>query len=112
MGHAAEKLSGYALPHGEGVAMGMMILTWAAEKKGICEAGTARRLQEALEALGLPIAWEGDPEALAQAALGDKKRRGDEITLVLPRKVGECGLYPMPIAELLPWVRLGMEEAL
>ena len=60
---------------------------------------------------GAPTAW-GFLGALALGAFGDKKRQGEEITLVLPRRIGECGLYPMPISELLPWVRLGMEEAL
>lgn len=110
LGHGVEKLSGFSIRHGEGVAVGMMILTKAAEKMGICEAGTSRQLKAALDALGLPSACAFTPEALAEASLGDKKRQGNEITLVLPRKVGDCGLYPFPVTELLPIIRLGMEE--
>ena len=35
----------------------------------------------------------------------DKKRSGDTITLVVPRKVGECELVETPMAELDAWLR-------
>lgn len=111
LGHGVEKLSGFTVPHGEGVAIGMMILTRAAEKMGICQEGTSQLLKEALDKLELPSRSPYPAEALAQEALGDKKRQGNEITLVLPRRVGECGLYPVPVPELLPLIRLGMEDA-
>ncbi|NLV58440.1 MAG: 3-dehydroquinate synthase [Clostridiales bacterium] len=110
LGHGVEKLSGFTVRHGEGVAVGMAILTRAAERMGFCEAGTFRFLQRALDALGLPSTSPFSAEALADASLGDKKRQGDHITLILPRNVGSCGLYPISITELLPIIRLGMEE--
>lgn len=112
VGHAAELLSGYTIRHGEGVAIGMAILTRAAECLGICARGTADELNAALTALRLPTGCSYAPEMLAQAALGDKKRRGDEITLVLPRAVGECVLHTVKTAELLPIIQLGMEETI
>lgn len=111
VGHAVELLSGYTIRHGEGVAVGMAILTRAAERMGICARGVADELTAVLTTLQLPTTCAYAPERLAQAALGDKKRRGDEITLVLPRGVGECILHTVKTAELLPIIRLGMEGA-
>lgn len=111
VGHAVELLSGYTIRHGEGVAVGMAILTRAAERMGICARGVTDELTAVLTALQLPTTCAYAPERLAQAAFGDKKRRGDEVTLVLPRGVGECILHNVKTAELLPIIRLGMEGA-
>ena len=48
------------------------------------------------------------PEELAEAALGDKKRAGDAITLVVPEKIGRCTMRTVPVGELLPVIRAGM----
>jgi 3-dehydroquinate synthase len=34
------------------------------------------------------------------ALLSDKKRRGGNISVVLPRTVGDCMLYDMPVEDL------------
>ena len=47
--------------------------------------------------------------ALAEAALSDKKRAGGDITLVVPRKIGHCELRKVPVADLLPIIRAGLE---
>ena len=109
-GHAAEKLSGYALRHGEGVAIGMVIAAHAAQKLGLCSPDVAPALVETLRALCLPVSCAYAPQDVARAAFGDKKRRGDEITLVLPRALGHCVLHPVKTAELESIVRLGMED--
>ncbi|MDR1628898.1 MAG: 3-dehydroquinate synthase [Oscillospiraceae bacterium] len=112
VGHAAERLSGYSIRHGEGVAMGMMVLTLAAEKRGVCARGVTARLEAALKALKLPTVCPYAPEDIAKASLGDKKRQGDSITLVLPRAVGDCFWQTIKTSEMLDWVRLGVEKGL
>ena len=47
--------------------------------------------------------------AMAEAALADKKRAGGEITLVIPRRIGNCGLRKMPVEDLLPVIQAGWE---
>lgn len=110
VGHAAERLSGYSIRHGEGVAIGMMVLTLAAEKKGICARGVTAKLEAALQSLHLPTVCPYKIEDIAKASLGDKKRQGDSITLVLPRDVGDCFWQTIKTSEMIDWVRLGMEE--
>lgn len=47
-------------------------------------------------------------EALAKAALADKKRSGDSITIVVPRAIGDCELKRIPVTELLPIIAAGL----
>ncbi len=107
-GHAAELLSGYKIRHGEGVAMGMMLITRAAEQMGICEGGTSTILENALKALELPTNCPYSAAEFARAALGDKKRRSNSITLVLPKSAGECFLKSVDINTLPEFLSAGL----
>ena len=55
LGHALEKCSNYALSHGSAVALGMLQMTAACEKAGLCESGVYSRLRPLLERHGLPL---------------------------------------------------------
>ena len=92
-GHAIEKVSDFAIPHGEAVAIGMRIVG-----KDVPEIG------KILDAYGYPK-YEGfDNVKVLEAIRGDKKRSGDAITLVVPRKVGECELAETPMNDLGRWL--------
>lgn len=99
-GHALEKLSGFSIYHGEGVSVGMLIASLAAERRGLCTPGVYAELRELLAAQGLPVTTGFPAARVAAAAAGDKKRRGDNITLVLPEARGRCQLRTMPAAEM------------
>ena len=73
------------------------------------EARDARRICSALADLGLPVSTEFSPEALAEAALADKKRAGDSITIVVPKSIGACELMQIPVSELLFVIGTGWE---
>lgn len=107
--HGMEALSGYAIPHGHAVAVGMCIMAHAAEKMGVCAQGVADEIAVALAKHGLPTACDYTPDALAAAAMGDKKRVGGRITLVLPEAVGMCRLQSVDVAALADVFRMGME---
>ena len=106
-GHAAELLSGYALPHGEAVAMGMAVMCRSAEKAGYCQAGTAEKLTALLRSYGLPTELPYGAEALAEAARGDKKAAGDSLRLVVPEAVGRCRIETVPVGDILSWLKRG-----
>jgi 3-dehydroquinate synthase len=91
VGHAVEATSGYALLHGEAVAIGMALEARIAERNGTAEAGTAARIAALLERFGLPLeAPQGARVDDLLAAMGrDKKVRAGQIRLALPRRVGE-----------------------
>lgn len=92
--HAIEKLSGYKIPHGAAVAMGLHIIT----KAFLPEALDA--LDAALAANGLEAKCPFDAEALAEAAKADKKRSGDTISLVVPTAIGACEVRRFRVDEL------------
>ena len=103
-GHAIEKLSGFSIFHGEGVAVGMMIAALAAERHGICTSGVYRELREMLMKAKLPVTTKFTAAEIAENAMNDKKRAGDTLTLVLPAERGRCMLYPVGAGELKEWI--------
>lgn len=108
-GHAIEKCTHHALTHGHAVAVGMVMAARAAQKRGICENGVTDALISVLKTNHLPVSVDCSAAALADAALSDKKRRGGQITLVLPKKIGECVLHTIPVETLESWIRDGEE---
>ena len=94
-GHAIERCSNYTLSHGQAVAVGTLMAAGTANRPELCRAIRAANL-----ACGLPVHAKYSADELARAALGDKKRRGDEIALVLPERIGHCSIQNIPVSEL------------
>ncbi len=114
VGHAIEKCSGYAIPHGHAVAAGLAIMARASARLGWMSPeglrqNDAERICSTLRLTGLPVSTEYAPEALAEAALADKKRSGDAITIVVPKEIGHCELMNIPVSELLFVIGTGWE---
>ena len=109
VGHAVEKCSGYTIAHGHTVAIGLAIIARASEKLGWTEEPIADRIVTCLLKNSLPTHTEYSATELAHAASADKKRAGNDITLVIPRKIGVCELKKVPVAELLPIISAGLE---
>ena len=106
-GHAAEKCSGYTLPHGLAVAMGMAAMTRSAAKAGLCPPETGEALEGLLRAYRLPTALPYSAEALAEAARADKKAAGDRLRIVVPEAVGRCRIQSIPAGDILLWLKRG-----
>lgn len=97
-GHAIEKLSNFAVSHGEAVAKGMVIALRMAPLCGLCN--VAEELSSLLEKYGFDISCSYSAEEIFDALLSDKKRRGGTISVVLPRAIGDCALVDMELDEL------------
>ena len=97
-GHAIEKLSNFGVSHGEAVAKGMVIAARIAPLCGLCD--VADELSALLVKYGFDIDCEYTATQVYEALLTDKKRRGGDITVVLPQAVGQCILHTMPVEEL------------
>ena len=97
-GHAIEKLSDFGVSHGEAVAMGMVIAARIAPLCGMCD--VAEELEALLVQYGFDTACPYAANEIYDALLSDKKRRGRNISVVLPRAVGDCILYDMPVEDL------------
>ncbi len=66
VGHALEKCSGYALGHGEAVAIGLVAAARISEKMGMCSSDEPDRLESLLSRTGLPIRHGEDPAEACQ----------------------------------------------
>ena len=91
-GHALETVSGYAVPHGQAVVVGMLVANAAAARRGLLAPARAERVARELllPILSVPVR-AGD---LAQAPLvaamkQDKKRIGEGLVMVMLRDDGE-----------------------
>ena len=100
VGHAIEKASGYKISHGNAVAAGMVYETAAALAMGVSNTETLERIKAVLTKNGLPVSSELEPEELAKIALHDKKRKGERLTMVVPKRLGECALIEINTEEI------------
>jgi 3-dehydroquinate synthase len=89
--HALEQLSGYALPHGEAVALGLVVECELAEQLGLASPGLRIRAAGLLGRLGLPERLPAglEPPAVVRSMATDKKNRGGQIHFALPARLGE-----------------------
>ena len=109
VGHAIEKCSGFCIPHGHAVAAGLAVMARAAERLGWTQEPIAGRIAACLAKNDLPTGTDFSAQDLARAALSDKKRAGDTITIVVPRRIGTCQLHKLPVAELEHLIGAGLE---
>jgi 3-dehydroquinate synthase len=103
-GHAVETATGFAVPHGEAVVIGMMLAGAVARRRGLLAAEEERRRRVELMLpvlLDRPILDEIAMTRVVEAMKYDKKRTGEGLALVM---VGD-GLDPMQVADL------GVDEA-
>jgi 3-dehydroquinate synthase len=90
VGHAVEAASGYALSHGESVAIGMVAAARLSERLHGLPADDAARIAALIRSVGLPdrIPAELDPDDILARLSLDKKRVGGTIHFVMIRKLG------------------------
>ncbi|MBA3307956.1 MAG: hypothetical protein H0T04_04635 [Chloroflexi bacterium] len=87
LGHALEIESGYRLPHGQAVVLGIRAVTAIAEGRG-AESDLSHRIDARLTDLGFALHRRFDASAVRQALQGDKKRRQGRQRWILPMAVG------------------------
>lgn len=107
--HAIELLSGYSIPHGSAVAAGMVAITKACVKKGICEAEALDILLSLLKKFNLPEKFDFGIDEIYNATLRDKKNANGKITLVLPTAKGGSTLKKCDYYELKELITLGLK---
>ena len=112
LGHALEAESGYTLPHGSAVSLGMILEARAGERIGRTAAGTADRLGEVLTACRLPatVAPDTDPAAVLARTRADKKTRGGAPSYVVLDRIGRVDgtagwTHPVPDEVVLAVLR-------
>ncbi len=99
VGHAIEQLSGFTVSHGSAVAKGMLRAARMGAAMGLGD--FTAPIHDTLLRYGFDLSCPYTPEELFDVMLNDKKRLPDTITLVLPERIGHCGLYKMPVSRAL-----------
>ena len=108
VGHAIELCSDLEISHGSAVAIGMAIVTRAAVAEGICPESDLDALLTLLRKEGLPTECDYTAEQLSAVATADKKRSGNDITLVIPYSVGDTRLKKIPVSGLCDFINKGL----
>jgi len=101
LGHAIEKVTNHAVTHGQGVAMGMVLIAKLGQQLGLQGPELGQRLERCLASYGLPTQYSGSIPALGEAVLHDKKRAGSKINLVLVTEAGKAFVQPVALADFL-----------
>lgn len=107
MAHAIEKTTGYAVRHGEAVALGMVYVAEVARLAGVLDDATAARHTEVLRAVGLPTRLAGlaldalDLDALLATMRVDKKSRGASLRFVVLTGIGRPTILTDPDVAVL-----------
>ncbi len=96
LGHAIEKVYGFSkITHGEGVCIGMNLITKISEAKELTQIGTYSKLQNLLVKYDLPFEIDlNEKQQIFEAIAVDKKNLGDTLNLILISDVGESYIYP------------------
>jgi 3-dehydroquinate synthase len=113
--HALEHATGYRLPHGEAVSLGLVAECALAEEMGAAEGGTHRRVVSLLERVGLPVRLSErvSEDQVLDAMKRDKKNRMARIQFALPSTIGrmaDAGGWTQPAAE--PAIRSALQAIL
>ncbi len=89
--HAIERATGYALPHGEAVSLGLIAECELAARLGRAAPAVRERVETLLDRLGLPTRLPAPlpADALLAAMASDKKNREARIRFALPTALGE-----------------------
>jgi 3-dehydroquinate synthetase len=106
VGHALERAMGYAIRHGDAVAIGLVAEARLAERSGLADAGLAERIAAVLSRIGLPTQIDGvTPSEIIGAMSADKKRITGETRFSLPVRPGVvrvgCAVPERLVADVL-----------
>jgi len=90
LGHALETQSGYALSHGEAVALGIRAAILLSQRLYRLPREDVTRALDLMDGLGLPgkISPEVDPAVILEYLRQDKKREGNKINFILLKRLG------------------------
>jgi 3-dehydroquinate synthase len=102
LAHAVEKVTRYAVRHGEAVSIGMVYVAELARRAGRLDDETAARHATVLASVGLPTRWHEAPfDDLLAVMRVDKKARGDLLRFVVLDGLARPAILSGPPEELL-----------
>ncbi len=107
-GHAIEAVSRFSMTHGQAVAAGMCMVARASYAMGFCKQACPQGIEQCIRSFDLPVNCEMKTDELLPFIAADKKRRGDVISLIVPRTIGNCDIVPVNADDVKDWLEAGM----
>lgn len=102
LGHAIERREHYTWRHGAAVSVGMCFVAELARLGGRLDDATADRHAHVLQAVGLPVSYDGDAfPRLLELMAGDKKNHSGVLRLVVLDGLAKPGRMEGPDPALL-----------
>ena len=108
VGHAIEAQSNFRIPHGQAVAIGTAMISKAAAANGICDNSLYERISLILRSFHLPTETTFSAKELYSITLRDKKRASNHINLIVPKAIGQCEIYKIPVQQLQSFIEAGL----
>lgn len=108
-GHCIEKLSNFEITHGNAVAIGIALIMKAAVIYGHCKEEEKDVVIQTLHENGLYTDCPYTADEMMEVMKRDKKRQGDKLTIILPRKIGECFLHTVTLEEAKAYLKSGID---
>lgn len=95
LGHAIEKYYGFSeFTHGQGVAIGMYLITKLCEEKGLVKEKYSEDIKNILVRYGLPFEVDlKDKESIIEAISLDKKNMGSRLKVIIMQEIGNANIY-------------------
>ena len=93
--HGCEKLSGYSISHGCAVAAGIYAISKIAAENGICTEDTLKNIENIFRFHQFNLEMNYTYSEIFDTIKHDKKKNGDSINIIFPRKIGSCGIYKL-----------------
>ncbi|MDY6013065.1 3-dehydroquinate synthase [Clostridium sp.] len=95
LGHAIEKYFGFSkFTHGEGVSIGMYLITKLCEEKGLVKEKYSEDIKNILVRYGLPFEVDlKDKDTIIEAISLDKKNMGSRLKVIIMQEIGNAKIY-------------------
>lgn len=100
LAHAIETQSNFSVKHGYAVAVGLSFACFASNQLGTFTREEVDHVQSLLEKYSLPTRLDIPANEIVTSLFADKKRDGYTMDFVLPKKIGEAIIHPIPLKEL------------
>ena len=104
IGHAIEALSNYAIPHGQGVAIGILVENRIAKNRDMLSEQENKEMYIAGKKVITSNVWDSfcslDPVRLLPFLTNDKKAEGNNLKLATLLSIGDMKFIDLPLDEL------------
>jgi 3-dehydroquinate synthase len=101
IGHAIEALSNYAIPHGQGVAIGILVENRIAKNRGMLSKEEDTEMYTAGKKIITSSVWDVfcglDPVGLLPFLTNDKKAEGNNLKLATLMSIGNMKFIDLPL---------------